>query len=166
MVSISANAVRWCLGAALIAGAGCGGPPPAPARPTAFRVAVSERSVGIPYGPLVLLRTGAQLVAIRVTAASRLGNAIEYEWDLAPAGGTVIVSETHGSASTVESNGFGQVVAGPLRFKWSRGSQDFGWLYWPVGLADIAVCSRTWRNLEGINLEDPDIFWYTKEMFE
>jgi len=157
MVSISANAVRWCLGAALIAGAGCGGPPPAPARPTAFRVAVSERSIGIPYGPLVLLRTGGQHVAIRVTAASRLGNAIEYEWDLAPAGGTVFVSETHGSASTVESNGF---------FKWSRGSQDFGWLYWPVGLADISVCSRTWRNLEEIDLEDPDIFWYTPEMFE
>ena len=166
MVSISANVVRWCLGAALIAGVGCGGPPPAPARPTAFRVAVSERSIGIPYGPVTLLRTGAELVALRVTAASRLGNAIEYEWDLAPAGGTGFVSETHGSASTVESSGFGQVVAGPLRFQWSRGSQDFGWIYWPVGLTDIAVCSRTWRNLEEIDLENPDIFWYTPEMFE
>ena len=169
MVSISAGMktflARCCLGAAFIAGAGCGGPPPTPERPTEYRVAVSDRSIGIPNGPVVLLKTDAQLIAVRVTAASLLGNAIEYEWDVAPAGGTGFVADTHGAASTVESSGFGTIVAGPVRFKWSGGSEDFGWFYWPPN-PDVAVCSRTWRNLDEINLQDPDIFWYKQEMFE
>lgn len=50
--------------------------------------------------------------------------------------------------------------------RWSRGSKDFGWLYWPEDMTNLSVSSITFRSVDSIDLHDPEIFWYTQEMFK
>jgi len=154
------------LAAALVGVVGCLGPPPPPERPTPERVSVSARSIGIPYGPVVLLRNREQLVAVRVVGTAAGGYSIEYRWETAPFAASGFATEERGTGMTQEERGHGVVKAGPLRFKWSRGSQSTGWLYWPPASDELSVCSVTWPSIEEIDLQDPEIYWYTQEMFK
>jgi len=179
MVSISAgmksSLARRYLDPALVAGAamlyltaGCGqlsGPPP-PSFPTSTTVAARPRSIGVPYGPIVLLRSGEQLVALRITSASQLGEVIEVEWFAPPVGGKDFTNARHGEGTAREHRGIGYIAAGPLNLEWSRGSAEMGWIYWPDEGTDLAACSRTWSNLDEVDPDDPDVRWYTREMFE
>lgn len=153
------------LAIAAVVATGCQGPPPPPERPTSKRVAVSVRSIGIPYGPVVLLRYGEQLIAVRVVAAPAAGYSIEYEWETATVTAHGFSTEERGTGTAEEERGFGVVEAGPIRFKWSRASKDAGWLYWPAGSDDLSVCSLTWASFDEIDLQRPNIHWYTQEMF-
>ncbi len=156
-----------CVLAALVGAAtGCLGPPPPPENPTPELVSVSARSIGIPYGPVVLFRKGEQLVALRVIAAPAAGYSIEYEWKTAASSTSGFSADDSGIGAAEEKRGFGFVTAGPLYFKWSRASKSSGWLYWPRGRNDFIVCSRTWASIDEIDLQKPDIHWYSQEMFQ
>ena len=179
MVSISAGVksslARCFLGAALIVGAAvlsitaaCGkssGPAP-PSFPDSNTVAARPRSIGVPYGPIVLLRSGEQLVALRITSVSQLGEVIEVEWFAPPVGGKDFTNAMRGEGTAREHRGIGYIPAGPLNLEWSRGSAEMGWIYWPDEGIDLEACSRTWANLDEVDSDAPDIRWYTKEMFE
>lgn len=145
---------------------GCGGPPRPPEHPTHERVAVNQRAIGIPYGAVALFRVDDQLVALRVVDAPLWGFAIEYEWNAAPADLTAFETSATGAGQTDEKKQHGAVRAGPLYLKWSRGSAESGWLYWPEDSKSVSVCSITFRSVERIDLQDPQIFWYRREMFE
>ena len=145
---------------------GCLGPPPPPDRPTSKRVSASVRSIGIPYGPVVLLRNRDQLVALRVVAAPAAGYSIEYRWKTAAVTANGFATDDSGIGTTEEKRGFGIVQAGPVRFKWSRASKDAGWLYWPRGWDDLSVCSMTWESVDEIDLQHPKSHWYSQAMFE
>jgi hypothetical protein len=158
--------VRLLVAVAIVAVAGCGGPPRPPERPTFERVAVNQRGVGIPYGAVVLFKADKELVALRVVEAPKWGYWIEYEWNTAPVSESVFETSSTGAGETNEQQRRSSVTAGPLYMRWSRGSRDFGWLYWPEDSQDISVSSITFRSVDSINLQDPEIYWYKQEMFE
>jgi hypothetical protein len=144
----------------------CGGPPRPPEHPTFERVAVNQRAIGIPYGAVVLFQVADQLVALRVVDAPLRGFAIEYEWNAAPADLAVFETTATGAGQTDERRRRGTISAGPLYLEWSRGSAESGWLYWPEDSNLVSVCSITFRSVERIDLQDPQIFWYKREMFD
>jgi hypothetical protein len=156
---------RISVAIALITFAGCGGAPPSPERPTYERVAVNDRAVGIPYGPVVVFKVDDQLIAFRVSSVPLSGYGIEYEWTAAPAGAALTATAT-GAGAVEEKPQPVYIRAGPLAMQWSRGSQKYGWLYWPEDAHPTSVCAITFRSFESINLQDPRVFWYTQEMFE
>ena len=145
---------------------GCGGPPRPPKFPTFERVAVNQRAIGIPYGAVVLLRIDEQLVALRIVDAPLWGYAIEYEWNEGPADAAVFETTATGAGQTDEKRQRGRVLTGSLLMQWSRGSEDFGWLYWPEDSSGVSVSSITFRSVDSIHLQDPEIFWYRQEMFK
>ena len=151
---------------ALIAIAGCGGPPRPPERPTFERVAVNQRGIGIPYGAVALFKVDQELIALRVVDAPKWGYWIEYEWNSAPLAEKVFETSSTGSGETNEQIRRSNVLAGSLYMAWSRGSPDFGWLYWPDDEREVSVASITFRSVNSIDLQNPEIFWYTREMFE
>ena len=159
-------AIRIAAAVILMVVSACGGPPPTPEQPTFERVAVNQRGVGIPYGAVVLFRVDQQLVALRVVDAPLWGYAIEYEWNVAPAGESSFETTATGAGETDEKKQRGAILAGPLFVRWSRGSKHFGWVYWPDDSSSISVASITFRSVDAINLQDPQIFWYRQEMFE
>jgi hypothetical protein len=144
----------------------CGGPPRPPERPTFDRVAVNQRGVGIPYGAVVLFKVDQELVALRVVKAPMWGYRIEFDWNVAKVTADVFETESTGAGKTSEQEKRCAVLAGPLYMRWSRGSENFGWLYWPERKGNISVSSITFRSVKSIHLQDPEIFWYTQEMFE
>jgi len=157
---------RLLITVALTSATGCGGPPRPPEQPTFEHVAVNQRAVGIPYGAVVLFRVDQQLVALRVVDAPLWGYAIEYEWSVAPVDAAVFETTSTGAGETDEKKHRGAVRAEPLFMRWSRGSKKFGWLYWPDDSSEISVSSITFRSVDSIHLQDPQIFWYKQEMFE
>jgi hypothetical protein len=98
---------------------------------------VNQRAVGIAYGAVVLLIDAA-----------------------------VFKTTGTGAGETDEKNHRGVVLAGPLFMRWSRGSEKYGWLYWPEDSSAISVSSITFRSVASIRLQDPEIFWYRQEMFD
>jgi hypothetical protein len=151
---------------AIAAVAGCGGPPRPPERPTFQHVAVNQRGVGIPYGAVVLFRVDQEVVALRIVEAPMRGYRIQYEWNVAKVTTGAFETEGTGAGETGEHEKRCAVHAGPLYMRWSRGSEDFGWLYWPEKTNEISVSSITFRSVKSIDLKDPGIFWYTQDMFE
>ena len=147
----------------------CDDVPRPPDRPTFDRVAVTERSIGIPYGSVVVFRTAGQLVALRVIESERWGYQIEYEWQATAPDSEIFDGKRQGAGATDENREnrrLGTIRAGPLLLRWSRGSEEMGWLYWPENENDISVCAITWGSVDSIDLRDPEVFWYTREMFE
>ena len=159
-------AIQSLAAVAFTAVVGCGGPPRAPELPTFERVAVNQRAVGIPYGAVVLFRVDQEMVALRVVEAPMWGYRIEYEWNTASATASVFETESTSTGETNEQKKRSAVRAGPLYMRWSRGSEDFGWLYWSEDTKNINVSSITFRSVDSIDLQNPEIFWYTQEMFE
>ena len=165
----SSSRVIRCLfliGAAAFILTGCGAPIQTPTYPTAAQVAADHRAIGIPYGRFILLRTGEQLVALRVTWASQIGEQINFEWHTPTGGQQSFIHANYGNGSAVEVRYVGRIAAGPLLLNWSRGSHDMGWIYWPEDGTDLAVCSRAWANLDEVDGNAPEIRWLTREMFE
>ena len=158
--------IQLFVAVAIVALVGCGGPPRPPERPTFERVAVNQRGVGIPYGAVVLFKADQELVAFRVVEAPKWGYWIEYEWNAAPVTEGGFETASTGAGETNEQKRRSAVIAGPLYMRWSRGSEEFGWLYWPEDSKNVSVSSITFRSVDSINLQDPEIFWYTQEMFE
>ena len=159
--------MTWLLmAAAAILAAGCGVPPPPPERPTFERVAVNQRAVGIPYGPVVLFRIDEQLVAFRISNVPLSGYGIEYEWNTSAVDAAVFETTSTGAGETEEKIRPGSIQAGPLVMEWSRGSEKYGWLYWPDDSGGISVSSITFRSVVSIDLQDPQIYWYKQEMFD
>jgi hypothetical protein len=165
-IRVPSVSARLLVFSAILAAVGCGGPPRPPERPTFDRVAVNQRGVGIPYGAVVLFRVDQELVALRVVEAPKWGYAIEYDWNAAPVSQDVFETESTGSGETNEQKQRSVVIAGSLYMPWSRGSKDFGWLYWPEDKTTVSVSSITFRSVDSIDLQNPEIFWYTQEMFE
>ena len=165
-IRVPASLIWSLLAASMVAAVGCGGPPRPPERPTFERVAVNQRGVGIPYGAVVLFRVEKELIAFRVVDAPKWGYSIEYEWNAAPAAEDTFETASTGAGETDEQRRRSTVTAGPLYMRWSRGSPDFGWLYWPEDEETVSVASIAFRSVDSIDLQDPDIFWYTQEMFE
>ena len=157
---------RLLITVALTSATGCGGPPRPPEQPTFERVAVNQRAVGIAYGAVVLFRIDQEMVAVRVVDSPLSGRAIEYEWNVAPIDAAVFKTTGTGAGETDEKNHRGVVLAGPLFMRWSRGSEKYGWLYWPEDSSAISVSSITFRSVASIRLQDPEIFWYRQEMFD
>ena len=159
-------AIQSLAAVAFVAFMGCGGPPRPPERPTFERVAVNHRGVGIPYGAVVLFRVEEELVALRIVEAPMWGYRIKYEWNAAKVDSDIFEAESTGAGKTGEQEKRCAVLAGPLYMRWSRGSENFGWLYWPEKIADISVSSITFRSVDSIDLQNPEIFWYTQDMFK
>ncbi len=145
---------------------GCDGTPRSPEQPTFTHVAVNQRAIGIPYGAVALFKVDQELVALRVVRALEWGYAIEYEWRAAPANASFFQTSRAGTGRTDEDDQAGLISAGPLHMGWSRGSEGFGWFYWPENARDISVSSITFRSVNSIDLANPEIFWYRQEMFE
>lgn len=94
------------------------------------------------------------------------GYRIEYEWNATKVAADVFETESTGAGETSEQEKHCAVLAGPLYMRWSRGSENFGWLYWPDNTNSISVSSITFRSVDSIDLQNPEIFWYSQEMFE
>jgi len=163
---VLAVAIQTFAAVTIAAVMGCGGPPRVPELPTFERVAVNQRAVGIPYGAVVLFRVDEEMVALRVTEAPMWGYRIEYEWNTASATANVFETESTGAGETGEQKKRSTVHAGPLYMRWSRGSEDFGWLYWPEEEHKIDVSSITFRTVDSIDLQNPEVIWFKQEMFE
>jgi hypothetical protein len=149
-----------------ILSAGCGPTIEAPKYPTSEQVAADHRAVGIPYGRVILLRSAEQVVALRVTWASPIGEQIRYEWYAAKSGETGFVDALNGEGAAQEDRFTGRIAAGPWLLTWSRGSRDMGWIYWPDDGGELAVCSRAWESLDQADPNAAEVLWYTREMFE
>ncbi|MCG6950694.1 MAG: hypothetical protein LJE93_17400 [Acidobacteria bacterium] len=145
---------------------GCDRTPRSPEQPTFTHVAVNQRAIGIPYGAVALFKVDQELVALRVVRALEWGYAIEYEWRAAPANASLFQTSRAGTGRTDEDGQAGSISAGPLHMGWSRGSEGFGWFYWPEDARNISVSSITFRSVNSIDLANPEIFWYRREMFE
>ena len=122
--------------------------------------------MGIPYGAVALFRVDQELVALRIVEAPMWGYRIEYEWNAAKVTADVFETARTGAGETNEQKRRSAVTAGSLYMQWSRGSKEFGWLYWPEDAKNVSVSSITFQSVDSINLQDPEIFWYTQEMFE
>ncbi|MEJ2583301.1 MAG: hypothetical protein P8127_16990 [Acidobacteriota bacterium] len=121
---------------------GCNGTPRPPEQPTLTHVAVNQRAIGIPYGAVALFKVDEELVALRVVRALEWGHAIEYEWRSAPATASRFQTSRAGAGRTDEDGQTGAISAGPLHMEWSRGSEGFGWFYWPEDAGGIGVSSN------------------------
>ncbi|MGD9252881.1 MAG: hypothetical protein PVG92_02980 [Holophagae bacterium] len=150
----------------LASASGCIGPGPPPRVPTEGRVSVSTRNIGIPYGPIVLFRADDRQIALRVTRASGQGTRIDYEWSATQPGSAAFSPSNTGRGSVNETTRVGRIAAGPLLLNWSRGSAEMGWIYWPDADFGLEVCSRTFADLEEIDLDSKRLRWYRRDMFD
>ena len=144
----------------------CGKLEPPPQYPTTDRVAADRRAIGIPYGRFVLLRRDEQVVALRVTRASQIGDSIDYQWFASRPETVDLTDPISGEGKTRESGYMGRVAAGSMVLSWSRGSTQFGWLYWPDDGGEFAVCSRAWGSLEEVDPKARGVRWYTRDQFQ
>ena len=141
---------------------------PRPALPTADTLAATPNAVGIPYGRYLLIRRDERLIALHLTALTPLGDRVAYRWHLAGGGGLFSRPEAleHGDGEAVEQPYTGRItLPGPLTLDWSRGSQEFGWLYWPEGSGDYAVYSRPFIALADADPGRDGGRWLTRDMF-
>lgn len=136
------------LAAAISIAVGCGGDRPAsPPHPTPDRVVADSRAIGVPYDVCVLLRDGDRLLALKISSRSPLGEHISYSWEeihRADPGSTPPVDRGRGETSEDHRQLMGRIDLPGLSLRWSRGSSDLGWIYWPDDRQDFAVFSRTW----------------------
>jgi len=162
---------RLVLAAAVIAaGAACDRPAtaPKPALPTADSLAATPNAVGVPYGRFLLVRRDERLIALHLTALSPLGDRVAYRWYVAGPDGRFARPESleQGGGEALERPYTGRIsLPGPLTLDWSRGSKEFGWLYWPEGSGDYAVYSRPFAELADTAAGRDDGRWLTRDMF-
>ena len=150
--------------------AACGRAPtvPRPALPTADSLAATPNAVGVPYGRFLLVRRDERLIALHLTALSPLGDRVAYRWYVAGPGGRFARPESleQGGGEALERPYTGRIsLPGPLTLDWSRGSKEFGWLYWPEGSGDYAVYSRPFAELADTAAGRDDGRWLTRDEF-
>lgn len=141
---------------------------PKPALPTADTLAATPNAVGIPYGRYLLIRRGEHLIALHLTAVSPLGDRVDYRWYVAGPDGRFARPELleRGGGEAVERPYTGRItLPGRLTLDWSRGSKEFGWLYWPEGSADYAVYSRPFAELADADPGRDGGRWLEQDMF-
>ena len=56
-------------------------------------------------------------------------------------------------------------LPGPLTLSWSRGSTEFGWLYWPEADGSFAVYSRPFADLGDVGAALDGGRWMVREDF-
>lgn len=137
-------------------------------RPTADALAATPNAVGIPYGRVILIRQTGRMLALRATAASRLGDRISYTWHLCERDGRLTDPDgaEHGGGEAVERPYTGRIALPErLVLEWSRGSTAFGWIYWPDPAADFAVYSRPFADLVDLADGPRGGRWLTRDMF-
>ncbi|MFV2073373.1 MAG: hypothetical protein ACC742_12075 [Thermoanaerobaculales bacterium] len=144
----------------------CGKTEPPPQYPTKDRVAADRRAIGIPYDRFVLFRRDEQMVALRVTRASQIGDSIDYQWFASRPEAVDLTDPITGEGKTRESGYMGRIAAGSMVLQWSRGSEQFGWLYWPDDRSEFAVCSLAWGSLEEADRGARGVRWYTRDQFQ
>jgi hypothetical protein len=163
--------IRLALTAALAAAAlACGRAPGElpTAQPTADTLAATPNAAGIPYGRYILIRHDGRLIALHVTAISQLGDRISFRWYAAGGDGRFTSPELleRDEGETVERPYTGRItLPGRLVLDWSRGSTEFGWLYWPEGPGDYAVYSLPFAELAGVAAGGNGGRWLTAEDF-
>lgn len=151
--------------ATLSAATGCFLEPPPPEFPTPERVAANARSIGIPYGPIVVFHSRQRYFALQVTEVSPTGRQITYRWAASKPGSTDLSTASRGRGSVRERRAIEPLDIGPLRLGWSRGSAELGWLYWSDRADDLEICSRTFDSLDDIPLDPDRLHWYNRDMF-
>jgi len=137
-------------------------------RPTADGLAATANAVGVPYQRYVVIRHGGHLVALTMKAGSQLGDHVAYRWYLAQEERQFRQPESleQGSGEAVERPYTGRVaLPDRLVLEWSRGSDAFGWLYWPEQATDYAVFSRPFADLSDIGGGLRGGRWLEREMF-
>jgi hypothetical protein len=142
--------------AAVAAGAACSRPPtvPPPALPTA--------------NSLAAIRRHERLIALHLNALSPLGDRVAYRWYVAGPDGRFARPESleQGGGEALERPYTGRIaLPGQLTLDWSRGSTEFGWLYWPEGSGDYAVYSRPFAELADASPGHDGGCWLTRDMF-
>lgn len=155
--------------AAVAAGAACSRPPtvPPPALPTANSLAATPNAVGVPYGPYLLIRRHERLIALHLNALSPLGDRVAYRWYVAGPDGRFARPESleQGGGEALERPYTGRIaLPGQLTLDWSRGSTEFGWLYWPEGSGDYAVYSRPFAVLADVGAGQDGGRWLTRDV--
>lgn len=156
---------------AILALASCSRRPPERLRdrPTGSALAATPNAVGIPYARVIVIRHAGVLLALRATAASRLGDRIDYTWHLADTDGRFPdpASAEHGGGEAIERPYTGRItLPGRLVLEWSRGSDAFGWLYWPEPTVDFAVYSQPFSDIGDLADGPRGGRWLTRDMFQ
>jgi hypothetical protein len=162
---------RLALAAVLVAaGAACDHPAtePTPAQPTPDSLAATPNAVGVPYDQYLLIRRGERLIALQLTAVTPLGDRVAYRWYVAGSDRRFARPKSleMGGGEAVERPYTGRItLPGSLTLDWSRGSREFGWLYWPEGSGDYAVYSRPFTELADADPDRDTGRWLDREMF-
>lgn len=136
--------------------------------PTGDLLAATPNAVGVPYGRVIVLRHGEHLIAVSFTASSQLGDRISYRWYMAGNDGDFREPNSleQGTGEAVEQPYTGRIaLPGRLVLEWSRGSDGFGWLYWPERPTDYAVYSRPFVDLDELADGVRGGRWLEQEMF-
>lgn len=155
----------------LAAGLGaCDRRPPEQRRqlPTAEVLSATPNAVGIPYGRVIVIRNGRRLIAVSLTASSQLGDRVSYHWYLAAEDGDFSRPDSieQGAGEAVERPYTGRIaLPDRLVLEWSRGSDGFGWLYWPERPDDYAVYSRPFADLTELGDGPRGGRWLERAMF-
>jgi hypothetical protein len=160
--------IALALAAAL---AGCDRTPPEQQQgmPTGDRLSATPNAVGIPYDRVIVIRHGDRLIALSLTASSQLGDRVDYHWVRADDSGGFSRPESleQGTGEAIERPYTGRVaLPDRLVLTWSRGSDTFGWLYWPEQPTDYAVYSRPFAALGELDGGLHDGRWLEREMFQ
>lgn len=158
--------VASVLGLALTVGCGVRGPEPT-RYPSEEQVVADHRAIGVPYGRFVLFRDGDRLVAVELSPRAARGERIHYRWAISPSGSSGFSgSESQqGEAETFEQQGTGLISVPGLNLRWSRGSAELGWIYWPKDGREFSVYSRPWLELEDIDAESREGKWLRRKQF-
>jgi hypothetical protein len=135
--------------------------PPPIEYPTTESVVANATSFGVPYGRVVLLAQGETCVALKVEATSTLGDHVHYEWVSCDGGSLSFAGPTarRGSGEAVEQCYVGRINAGSVSLMWSRGSREFGWLYWPQQGPAFKVADRAWMRVEDLPQRRNEVSW-------
>lgn len=147
--------------------AGCG--------PATTAVAPTN-AVQAPLGRFVLLRSGADLAAVKLTRHTPTADGgAEYVWFYWGDGAGNLIGEAvetgrgevferyAGERSGWNSNRVTDVggrllmTCGPFRIEWSQGD----WLYFPPGRGGLEMAVTPWSQVEDIDFEDPNLKWRT-----
>lgn len=142
--------------------AGCGGPPRLPQYPGGSSLAAGAEAFGVPYRHWIACRLEGRPLALELRPTPGRADRVSWHWQWLepPAEGPAEASGT-----TVERHGLGEVRVGGLALEWSRGSEDFGWVYWPTAGPQFEVYSRPFVDTAACRRPSGGS-WLRRSMFE
>ncbi len=96
----------------------------------------------IDYDYITLFHMNQEIYALRMTPAENgTGDKVNYEWIKVPANNVIDgnatwkevferqIQKNRGNGSLEETNNRTQLEIGPITIQWSRGGDDYGWVY-------------------------------------